>query len=285
MGSNPAYLGILIITAGLGVLLIVSGVRQRTERDEDLSRRRIIARSAGIVGVLVLIAVVWWLRPLGATEPSLAAAEGAAEGSATVDVSISASTIELTPVGVEPTEGFIFFPGALVDPRAYVGILSGVAETGRLVVIPKPPLGIAFLAAGQADAAVEAHPEITDWAVGGHSLGGVVASSSAAGNDKIDTLVLWASFPNGSIADHTELSVTSISAGNDALATPADIAESVPDLPPGTTFVEVAGAIHAYFGDYGPQRGDGDPTISRSSAQEQFLAATLTALDDPPRDT
>ncbi|AMD88189.1 hypothetical protein AXF14_12110 [Actinomyces radicidentis] len=49
-------------------------------------------------------------------------------------------------------------------------------------------------------------------------------------------------------------------------------------LPAGTRFVEVDGAVHADFGDYGPQDGDGEPTTSRTSAQEQIVAASQALL-------
>ena len=41
-------------------------------------------------------------------------------------------------------------------------------------------------------------------------------------------------------------------------------------LPPDTRFVVVGGAVHAHFGDYGSQRGDGAPTIGAAEAQRQI---------------
>ena len=46
------------------------------------------------------------------------------------------------------------------------------------------------------------------------------------------------------------------------------------ELPPTAEFVRIEGAIHSYFGDYGEQRGDGTPTLSRQAAQDQ-IAGTL----------
>ena len=43
-------------------------------------------------------------------------------------------------------------------------------------------------------------------------------------------------------------------------------------------FVRIKGAIHAYFGDYGSQRGDGSPTITRKTAQEVIAAETIKLL-------
>ena len=44
-------------------------------------------------------------------------------------------------------------------------------------------------------------------------------------------------------------------------------------------FTEVPGAVHAFFGDYGPQAGDGVPTTDRATAQRQIVAATAAFVD------
>jgi hypothetical protein len=44
-------------------------------------------------------------------------------------------------------------------------------------------------------------------------------------------------------------------------------------------FTQVPGAVHAFFGDYGPQAGDGTPTVDRATAQRQIVAATEDLLD------
>jgi len=36
--------------------------------------------------------------------------------------------------------------------------------------------------------------------------------------------------------------------------------------------------VHAYFGDYGEQAGDGIPTVSREQAQTAIVDATLALL-------
>ena len=35
------------------------------------------------------------------------------------------------------------------------------------------------------------------------------------------------------------------------------------------------GGVHAFFGDYGPQDGDGKPTISHDQAQAEIAAASV----------
>lgn len=40
----------------------------------------------------------------------------------------------------------------------------------------------------------------------------------------------------------------------------------------------VDGAVHAFFGDYGPQPGDGTPTADRTLAQTAITKATQAFL-------
>lgn len=275
--SQPAYLvtlSVVVAVALVGAAWSLVELRRKPVRDR--SRVRVVtARALGIAGTAALLLVLLWLRPLPATDVAVAAMSG----STTVRVTDSTSRIELDPTARATRTGLVFYPGALVDPRAYVPLLSPLAARGFPVVIVKPPYGIAFLSSGAATGIVNGHPSITRWVVGGHSLGGVVASSNAGSREaRIDGLLLWASYPNGSIAGATDLEVTSISAGNDGLATPAKIEASKPDLPPDTRFVVVEGAVHADFGDYGTQRGDGTPTIGRAEAQRQIEAASLDLL-------
>ncbi len=67
----------------------------------------------------------------------------------------------------------------------------------------------------------------------------------------------------------------SVSGSNDRLATPSDIEASKANLPAGSTFTVIQGAVHAYFGDYGPQPGDGVPTISHDDARQQISDASV----------
>lgn len=60
---------------------------------------------------------------------------------------------------------------------------------------------------------------------------------------------------------------------------PAKVRPSADDLPAGTELVEVAGATHAFFGDYDTQSGDGTATVSRDDAQRQIQAASIALLD------
>jgi len=277
--SQPAYLLTLLVVGAVSVVAVtwsLVDVGRDHHRFRERSRARVVAaRGLGIAGTAVLVIGLVWLRPLPASDVAVAAMSG----TPAVRVLDSASRIDLVPTGHTAVTGMIFYPGALVDPRAYVPLLTTMAAHGFPVVVVKPPYGIAFLASGAPAGIIGGLPAVRRWVIGGHSLGGVVASSYAgAGHAGVDGLLLWASYPNGSIASATSLLVTSVAAGNDGLATPAKIEASRRDLPPDTRYTTVAGAVHADFGDYGTQRGDGTPTISRADAQQQIEAASLDLL-------
>ena len=64
----------------------------------------------------------------------------------------------------------------------------------------------------------------------------------------------------------------SLSGSEDGLSTPEDIAGARPLLPEDAWMVEVDGASHSSFGDYGLQAGDGTPTISDEDMTAQITA-------------
>jgi hypothetical protein len=138
---------------------------------------------------------------------------------------------------------------------------------------------LGFLATGEPKKVVAATPGVTRWAVGGHSLGGVAAGIAVSSRDSgLSGLLLWASYPLGSLADRSDLVVASVSGTADALTTPTDVSESRTSLPAATVFTAVEGGIHGYFGDYGNQPGDGSPGVDRETAQKQIVAATTAFM-------
>ncbi len=183
--------------------------------------------------------------------------------------------IVLEPADGESETGLVFIPGAKVDPWAYAAILQGLAEDGVTVVITRPWLNLAFFDPRGLDAFTSAAPDVDVWAVGGHSLGGVRACQLAP---DADALVLFGSYCANDLSE-SGLPVLSLSGSEDGLSTPQKIADARAELPADAEMVEIDGASHASFGDYGPQDGDGTPTISSEEMHaevtrlvEEFLA-------------
>ena len=167
-----------------------------------------------------------------------------------------------------------------MEARAYAAVLRPLAEAGHRVVIVKQPMGIAFLSLGAFESARSDFPAAESWVLGGHSLGGTVAALQAEAADSDERapsrgLLLYASYPAGDMSGSLSAAVLSISGTNDGLATPADIEASRANLPADAEFVPIEGAVHAFFGDYGPQPGDGEPAISRDEARTQISAESV----------
>jgi hypothetical protein len=188
------------------------------------------------------------------------------------------------PAGEKPSRGFIIYPGGLVDPRAYAPLARGIAAKGYRTVIVSMPLYLAILGYARADRVIQEYPEIKKWALGGHSLGGVMACRYAKKfSDKIDGVVLWASYPSDRFRiDDTTIKVVSIYGTEDGLATPGKIEASKIHLPKNTPFFRIDGGNHTQFGWYGDgeelQKGDGPAAITRERQQAITVRATVDFL-------
>jgi predicted alpha/beta-hydrolase family hydrolase len=196
-------------------------------------------------------------------------------------VTVTASPwLTFQPATHSPITGFIFYPGGRVDARAYAPLAREIAAQGYLVVIVPMPLKLAVFAPDRATAVIEAYPQIEQWVIGGHSLGGAMAARYADMQpDKVAGLVLWAAYPaESNDLSGRDLLVTSIYGTMDGLATVDKIAASRSLLPAPTTWVAIDGGNHAQFGWYGDQSGDNPATISRLDQQTQTVRATVALL-------
>jgi hypothetical protein len=199
-----------------------------------------------------------------------------------VAISESREAVILLPAAAPSTTGFMFYPGGLVDPHAYLPLLSGIAAAGIPVVLAKAPGNLAVFSPNAGLGLRSAVPGVSGWVVGGHSLGGAMAAWSTHDNPtEWRGVVFLAAWP----PDSKSLAgwagpVISISAELDGLATPADIDATLPLLPSVRKWLtdgdrtypaasggyavlyQVIGGVHAQFGSYGPQAGDGVPSIT-----------------------
>jgi hypothetical protein len=207
-----------------------------------------------------------------------------------VTVNETREAIVVVPGSVAPgTAGLLFYPGGLVDPHGYLPLLADIAAAGIPVAIVKAPGNLAVFSPNAGLALRSLVPAADGWVAGGHSLGGAMAAWSAHDNPGAwKGIVLLAAYPpdSKSLASWPH-PVLSISAENDGLATPAKITATLPLLPSrqqslpvlGTPYAvasggyavlhQVAGGVHAQFGSYGPQQGDGTPTISAAAQRAE----------------
>lgn len=181
-------------------------------------------------------------------------------------------------------KGFIFYPGGLVDPRAYAPLMRDIARQGYLSVIVSMPADLAVLGAERAADIIAMYPAVTGWAIGGHSLGGAMACRFARKHpDMVKGVVLWASYPSATFSlAATSLPAISIFGTSDGFATPEKIEKSKKDLPPETQFIAITGGNHTQFGWYGngkPQHGDLPAGISRLLQQKIIVQNTVNFME------
>ncbi len=73
----------------------------------------------------------------------------------------------------------IFYGGANCDARAYAPMAREIARAGFMMVLVKMPDDWALQAPERAAVVIDAFPDITAWAIGGHSMGGIAACEFA----------------------------------------------------------------------------------------------------------
>lgn len=85
----------------------------------------------------------------------------------------------LTPATPSDT-ALIFYPGAKVEDTAYLPILEKLRQNGITCVLVKMPFNMAIFDPNAADKVFNTLPDIKNWYIGGHSMGGAMASNYAA---------------------------------------------------------------------------------------------------------
>ncbi len=231
------------------------------------TRKRRIA--IGVISVLAVVAVI-----VGACAVYVNDYYRADTGAVTAFAPADTITNEVLDDGTivyapkNATVGFIFYPGGKVEHTAYTPLMQACAERGILCALVEMPFRLAVLDVSAADGIAEQYPQITDWYIGGHSLGGSMAASYLADHTAAyEGLVLLGSYSTADLSD-TALSVLSVYGSEDTVMNSEKYAANKANLPEDFTEVVIDGGCHAYFGMYGAQDGDGIPTITN---REQIL--------------
>ncbi|MFA7108148.1 MAG: alpha/beta fold hydrolase [Sphaerochaetaceae bacterium] len=170
----------------------------------------------------------------------------------------------LTPE--KPSEtALIFYPGAKVEAIAYLPILEKLRKNGITCILVKMPFNMAIFNQKAADKVFDKLPNIKNWYIGGHSMGGAMASSYAANNkEKVEGLILLGAYIYGELSP--EDAITIYGTFNSNLEKNIDYTENV---------IIIDGGNHAQFGNYGKQKGDPDATISSEEQQNIAVEAIL----------
>lgn len=165
-------------------------------------------------------------------------------------------------------KGFIFYPGGKVEADAYLPLMAALAEHGITSVLVKMPFNLAVLDMNAADGIRESLPEISEWYIGGHSLGGSMAASYLEKHrGEFSGLILLGSYSTADLSD-SALRAICLHGTEDGVMNREKHDGYFANLPVSTPDIEIEGGCHAYFGMYGEQGGDGEPTLTPA---EQIL--------------
>ena len=234
---------------------------------------------AGLLLALGLAA--GWLANTLAPGPLRPSADAAVEDVPPTLVRIAAYREAGGGVEVAPADGgadvlFVLYPGGLVRPHAYTWLGVALAPVGVRTLIPAMPLDLAVLGRDRASALIARLGEDERrTVVAGHSLGGAMAAGWADRHPgAADGLIQMGAYPpSGTDLSGRDLPTLVLAAEHDGLASLTEVREGMARLPERAGLEVVGGAVHAFFGRYGPQRGDGLPTVPRATAEAEIAGA------------
>lgn len=176
-----------------------------------------------------------------------------------------------------PTAGIVFYPGGKVQYEAYAPLMSALAQRGILCVLLHMPGNLAVLNVNAAEDIPAQYPAVGDWYLAGHSLGG---SMAAAHLDTHTTnyrgMIFLAAYSTKDLTDG-DTKVLSLYGSEDGVLGMDAYHRNHHNLPADATETVISGGCHAFFGDYGPQRGDGTPTITVEE-QTRLTADAIAAF-------
>ncbi len=176
----------------------------------------------------------------------------------------------------------IFYPGALVDPKAYVPLCRKLSDNGYQVLLIKMPWRLAekgYNIPKQLDLCADTTKQ---YILAGHSQGAKMAGQFVYENPSlIDKLILIATtHPRDIDLSNVAVPIMKIYGSKDGVADMNDIEKNKSKLPSGTKYVTINGANHSQFGYYGFQLGDNRADITREQQQQITLDNILSFISD-----
>ena len=189
--------------------------------------------------------------------------------------------IEILPADSKPETAFIFYPGGKVEYTAYLPMLETLASRDVACYLMKMPCNLAVFDMDAAEKIRENDACAYErWYVGGHSLGGAMAASYVAKEpEDYEGLVLLGAYATEDLTG-TDLKVLSLYGSEDGVLNWEKYIENKGHLPEDTQEVELKGGNHAYYGNYGEQKGDGTAKITREEQQALVVEAMMSFVNN-----
>lgn len=244
-------------------------------------RRRLRLRRIRITGWTALtslvVTVVGFLTFFHIVFPADRAATLDVFRDSRVAVEARDNRVIMSPTQDPDSVGMLYFPGARVDPYSYLYPLVDIAAEGTTVVIVDPLFNMALVDTRGVAELTGDLPEVAEWVLAGHSLGGVKACLEAS-HPSVTHLVLFASYCATDISS-LDIDVLQVVGSQDGLLDDDLRVEALRLLPTGEeTILVIPGANHADFGTYGPQPGDGPSSYSDEEMRAIITEALTTSV-------
>lgn len=225
----------------------------------------------GVIGFTLLVfvgAIIWMSVPYSYQQQS-------------IQQVLEANGTEATADGwlvFRPTEangqGIIFYPGGKTVPQTFAPLMQALSEQGYLVVIVSMPLNTPYFGIDKAEQVIAKFGDVNNWHLIGHSQGGAAAAEFAKENqDKISSLVFWASYPGSNIS-YLAIPTLGLSGAMDKVITPKKVELARAKYPGATRFVEIDGANHWQFGYFVASYSNEEGLISMEEQVQQVLGHT-----------
>ena len=193
-----------------------------------------------------------------------------------IAVADNSEYISFTPVQ-QHKNIFIFLPGAMVDPIAYVPLCRKLAEAGIQTFIIRMPYRQARLGYKKLLKLNILNDKDKTYILAGHSQGAKMAAQFVQENPgKINKLILMGTtHPKDYKLESRGIHVLKIYGTSDGVAREEDVLMNKSNLPAATKFVCIKGGNHSQFGYYGYQLGDHSASVTREEQQKIILESVL----------
>lgn len=260
-------LTLFALAVSLGIGAVLSFVFQKLRHEVWTMGRRAVTSVA--FGTIVALAAA------GLYFAGYYHADPLAQSALESDEDVEVRTIDAGILfdGSGDSTALVFFPGAKVQTEAYAPLMRRIAEGGVDCVLVDPPAHMAIFGVGQGARALD-ELDYSQWIVGGHSLGGVAACSLAANaSEKVDGIVLLASYPTSEVGPG--VSLLSIRGSEDTVLEAGPYEDGKALWPTDSRELVIEGGNHSGYGNYGVQSGDGTAIISVEEQQNQTAQAII----------
>ena len=197
----------------------------------------------------------------------------------TIDYTNDKNMMVLAPTDNKNHKGIIFYPGGKVEYTSYIPLMQSLAKEGYTCFIMRMPFNLAVFNQNAANKPIEEDKEIGSWYLAGHSLGGAMASAYASKNVEIvKGLILLGAYPSSDLSE-LDIDMISIYGSEDLILNRETFEENKIYGPKNTSYIEIKGGNHAYYGSYGDQKNDGIASITPEEQQRLTVERIVEFLD------